>query len=69
MRKDCAFLGIEIAASQCSDRVVMLAEFDGGSEMDTTNRYAKLLRKLYPDCSSLWVGVGIVYDQGLSSLL
>ena len=69
MRKDCAFLRIEIAAGQCSDRVVMLAKFDGGSEVDATNGYAELLRELYPDCSSLWVGVGIVYNRGLSSLL
>lgn len=69
MRKDCPVFGIERAVGQRSNRVVMLAEVDGGSKMDTANWYAEFLRKLNPDCSCLWVGVGVVYDQNLSLAL
>ena len=69
MRKDCPFFRIERAVGQRSNRVVMLAEFDRGSEMDTANGYTESLRKLNPYCSCLWVGVGVVYDQNLSFAL
>ena len=69
VRKDCAFFGVEVTSRQCSDRVVMLTKFCRGSEMHASNRYAELLRKLDPYCSSFRIGVGVVYSHDLSSPL
>ena len=67
MRKDCAFLGVEVTRRQCPDSVVMLTKFCRGSEVHASNRNADFLRKLDPYCSSIRIGVGVVYSPDLSS--
>ena len=67
MRKDCSFFRVEITSRQCPNCIVMLTKFCRGSEVHASNGYADFLRKLDPYCSSLRIGVGVVYSHDLSS--
>lgn len=61
MWKNSPTLGVESVASDCPHRVIMLAQLGSSSEKHTSDRHLERLGELDPHCSSLTIGVGVVY--------